>query len=368
LSCKLFGLRDFWSDEGWANISLSECFRLPPEILNAALALIADSQYLGSSLVATPQNGGVITTYQCTVPQYQDVAIARKILQLKDELTNDDGESLKYKDFMVLSPSVKFIPGIVATLQDDHGIPAKEVKRPTVPDDAWRVLLILRMAQYQDDLALRHWLEFMEFERDLITAIRRDAIASEVTLHLQCEGVDDGRLGALFASIESLRSEVSSIDRFAEALSVVPGIGVGKDELNVLLREILGDESDPESLVAWMQLINERYGVLEVESEVPEDDGVLVSTLHSAKGLEAECVFISWMNADYMPMAGRDEEEERRVLYVGMTRAKQVLGFAFHEKYDQQRRRRLREEAMSPFLREIVDHLNIEQVNADSLR
>jgi superfamily I DNA/RNA helicase len=362
------GLRGLWNDGNWSRLNLSECFRLPPVILNAALALIEGKDYLGAALVARPANGGAITTFQCTSSEYQDIAVARRIAHLKEELTNDDGDNLSYSDFMVLCPSKTFIPGILTTLRDEHGIPAKEVQRPNIPLEVWRVLLVLRMANYQDDLALRHWLELMEINAAQIAILRKEAMASEVTLHNRCQEANEERLMALFESIEALRSEATSFERLVDALSRVPAIGLTADELLALLREIQSDEEYPDTLGTRMRLINEKFGVMESESEVPEEDAVLVSTLHSAKGLEAECVFISWMNANYMPMEGRDEEEERRVLYVGMTRAKQLLGFAFHERYDQTRGRRLREEAMSPFLREIADHLSIERVNAESLR
>ena len=53
-------------------------------------------------------------------------------------------------------------------------------------------------------------------------------------------------------------------------------------------------------------------------------------TMHRAKGLEFEAVFILDVNQGIIPTskAVRDKEfeEERRVLYVGITRAKRVLG------------------------------------------
>ncbi|MGB3974924.1 MAG: UvrD-helicase domain-containing protein [bacterium] len=63
-----------------------------------------------------------------------------------------------------------------------------------------------------------------------------------------------------------------------------------------------------------------------------EKDYVQLMTLHSAKGLEFPIVFISGLEEDLFPLV-RDEvdidpaalEEERRLLYVGMTRAKQKL-------------------------------------------
>jgi len=58
---------------------------------------------------------------------------------------------------------------------------------------------------------------------------------------------------------------------------------------------------------------------------------VKVSTLHSAKGLEFPVVFICGLEALDEEEAGREtESEERRLLYVGMTRARERLYVSYH--------------------------------------
>lgn len=67
------------------------------------------------------------------------------------------------------------------------------------------------------------------------------------------------------------------------------------------------------------------------ELDQGEKKGVTLMTVHAAKGLEFDTVFVSGMEEGLFPHQGmggerdRDEEEERRLFYVAMTRAKKRL-------------------------------------------
>ena len=68
----------------------------------------------------------------------------------------------------------------------------------------------------------------------------------------------------------------------------------------------------------------------EVESVGRDDEQVVLSTIHSAKGLEWQCVFLLWVVDGKFPSVfsfNSDEEleEERRLMYVAVTRAKRHL-------------------------------------------
>lgn len=64
--------------------------------------------------------------------------------------------------------------------------------------------------------------------------------------------------------------------------------------------------------------------------DADEKKGVTLMTVHAAKGLEFEAVFVSGLEQGLFPHEGmndedRDEEEERRLFYVAVTRAKKKL-------------------------------------------
>ena len=67
-----------------------------------------------------------------------------------------------------------------------------------------------------------------------------------------------------------------------------------------------------------------------VEPSEQDEEQVVLSTIHSAKGLEWQCVFLLWVVDGKFPSVfsfNTDEEleEERRLLYVAVTRAKRYL-------------------------------------------
>jgi len=74
--------------------------------------------------------------------------------------------------------------------------------------------------------------------------------------------------------------------------------------------------------------------VSDIDNLSDSDDSVKLMTLHAAKGLEFNTVFISGMEESILPhsraLFEADEmEEERRLCYVGMTRAKEELHLLF---------------------------------------
>ncbi len=85
--------------------------------------------------------------------------------------------------------------------------------------------------------------------------------------------------------------------------------------------------SDDRSLAAFLETV---ALVADVDDYQAEADSVVLMTLHSAKGLEFPVVFLVGFEEGLFPhnrslMEPKELEEERRLCYVGITRAKQLL-------------------------------------------
>mgnify|MGYP000037114564 CR=1 FL=1 len=85
------------------------------------------------------------------------------------------------------------------------------------------------------------------------------------------------------------------------------------------------EKTDPDEIVNHLML----QDILERQDEENSSDRVSLMTLHAAKGLEFPLVYLVGMEEELLPHRGSIEEdniaEERRLAYVGLTRAQQTL-------------------------------------------
>jgi DNA helicase-2/ATP-dependent DNA helicase PcrA len=362
------GLRELWDDPRWDRIRFSECHRLPNHINSAAASLIAGEGYLGGQTAQWLDDGRRIVAWQCTLPEYQTRVVAGEVQRLKSSAVKTGGGPLEYSDFLVLCPTGDLATNMSHRLNNDLGVPARQNAQPSISDDHWRLLLILRMLHRKDDLALRQWLTILGFSNSEIDEFRRAAMHKGSSLHNFCADLSHPAIAETFEALEVLRNLVGNPDQFRHALLEFPNLVLENDLFPELATTINEITQDIQRVGSFIYAIYEKFGLVEQESDVPEEDKVLLTTLHSAKGLEAEFVFVTWMNERYMPMPGRDEHEERRLLYVALTRAKQDVMITFHETFDSQLRRRVRARAMSPFLRQIEQYLELHQVRSADIR
>jgi len=85
-----------------------------------------------------------------------------------------------------------------------------------------------------------------------------------------------------------------------------------------------GGYPDTDAFLADVMLLNELSG--EDVAGGPPDELLTLSTVHQAKGLEWKVVFILWLAEGRFPtLRAEDDEEERRLFHVAVTRARDIL-------------------------------------------
>ena len=131
-----------------------------------------------------------------------------------------------------------------------------------------------------------------------------------------------------FAAINYIRKGIG-YDEFLEEYADYRRIRV--DDLYDVMDELQESAKGFDDFNGWFDHIDAYTKELEqlYQNQNQQADSVALTTLHSAKGLEYENVYLIDVNEGVMPykkaVLDADIEEERRMFYVGMTRAKKNL-------------------------------------------
>lgn len=341
---------------GCRTIILNENYRSVDSILNGANSLIKNNRNRVDKDLFTARHSDEKITHYCAVSDsYQSAWIAATIRQLHKK-------GKPYSDIAVLYRSNYLSRAIEKGLVDER-IPyiiyggVRFYERMEVKD----ALCYLRMVTTGDDLALNRILNkprrgigaktldtiSAQAERDGTSMY--DAIKNHPDL---CRGKARETLNHFVSMVERWRREAEApdvrIDRLFEKIIEESGyramLEEKKEEDRIdNLKAVIDDvkefmENEPDSsLDEYMQMVS-LYGDRE---EAMASDCVQLMTVHAAKGLEFDTVFVSDMNDGIFPNeramedGNRGIEEERRLAYVAFTRARNKLylteagGFSF---------------------------------------
>lgn len=134
-----------------------------------------------------------------------------------------------------------------------------------------------------------------------------------------------------YAAIQYIRKHMG-YDEFLKEYAAYRKIS--SEDLFAVLEEIWQNSKGYGTIKEWFEHI-ESYGKMlkEQNKKNGEKEGVNLMTMHAAKGLEFDTVFVIEANEGSCPYkkatADEEIEEERRLFYVAMTRAKRKLVISY---------------------------------------
>lgn len=190
-----------------------------------------------------------------------------------------------------------------------------------------------------------------------------------------------GKIDAFKQLILGFMEKCTSVDAYALGVEIVKASGISADiyadrspenmSRQENLEELLGSiqefvesrmEEGRETEIGLVDFLKEVSLQTDIESDSADDDAsrVALMTVHSAKGLEFPTVFIVGLEENIFPSmlslnSRRELEEERRLLYVAITRAERHCYLTYAK--SRFRYGRMEMEAPSRFLRDISPEL-----------
>lgn len=389
------------------SVVLTKNYRSTQSILDPAYALIRHNNpdTLESKLgidknlisVGNPNGGEAISFIHKDRVENEAESVAKEI-----QLLINNHKSLEYRDVAILVRANNHADPFIRAFQR-RGIPYQFLG----PGRLFRQSEIIDLISYlkvlydfDDNVSLYRLLSFEFFEisaRDLIR-VSNYAKRLNLTLYEACEKIDD----IFVASItkEKINKVLAIINRHMELIKketagqllyyFLQDTGLIQKLLNpdtadaekrakniskffdrLKTYEVDHEDATVTSVVDWIELSSELgESPLAADIDWTEVNAVNILTVHSAKGLEFPVVFLvnlvsqrfptmqrreqipipDSLIKEILPQGDYHEEEERRLFYVGMTRAMDRLYFSAANYYGEGKR----EKKLSPFIFEAL--------------
>ncbi len=303
---------------------LPVCTRCPTDILKKAHALVSKNQYRDNSkqpLLALPEVdqralGGLIASVGLKSEKAEAAFLATALRRLTDI-------GIPAKEVLVLCATRDLGQELFQAVQHQDSKLALEdcLTKAKSSLEAQQVLRFLLnfLEDSEDNLALRMlFASLCELKPEEVRIIRQSAVENKVSLwSVIANGHPTPHLR---------KSATERIQRFTSCVTQTQG-----EELpNRIKKFVAAYPSLEQAAAVWQakRIAAEQTGEeARIEDERPVS-GIRFMTMHSSKGLDARYVFIPFMESD-LALAGKDVEEQRRVLYVAITRARTAVVFTW---------------------------------------
>lgn len=331
---------------GCAVIKLEQNYRSTKHILDASHAIISKNQQRSDKKLWTSAGDGMpVQMVQVHNERSEGEAIVRRVRN------GVDSGMRKYRDYAVLYRTNAQSRSIEEVLMQ-YSIPYRIVggvrfyDRKEIKD----ILAYLRLIYQPEDRVsferivnvptrgvggkslqnFFEWQDYKEFtlEQALTEAGNSDAVTGKARKSLS-------ELGDMFSSLREIAEETTVaalLDSLLRRIDYYKYLDDGTPQGEARqenVKELLSAAQEYQD-VGLSGFLEEVSLVSDIDSADFNGDAVTLMTLHAAKGLEFPAVFMTGMEETIFPHSralydANEMEEERRLCYVGMTRARQEL-------------------------------------------
>ena len=275
-------LRDFPSRyPGTTSVELVRNYRSTPEVVDAANRLLAGTPSKGVDLRAQRTSGSPVSFWGASDEEAEATRVAERISALRSA-----------------------------------GTPASRMAvllRINAQSERFEEALAARQVPY----VVRGGARFFDRQevRQAVTLLRGTARAGSAE-------------GSVAETVPAVLSQMGHAPEPPEGRGEVRNRWESLQALADLARDF-ASEHPGSDLATFVADLDRRAG----EQHAPVADAVTLATIHSAKGLEWDAVFVAGMHEKMMPISQAstpaEVEEERRLLYVAMTRARDELSVSW---------------------------------------
>jgi ATP-dependent DNA helicase Rep len=330
-------------------VKLEQNYRCGQRILRAANALIANNPHAHQKQLWSAQGEGErIRVFECRDGEHESERVAANLIHLRDKhalawsdcaaLYRGNHQSRALEKAFRLARVPYHLTGALSFL-DRHEV--KDVlaylRLLANPDDDAAFLRVVNVPRREIGATTLEKLGLLAQSKhlSLLRAARNDSVLKQLPARAASS------LAGFVALLDGLHAEAahSRAGDLVEELLRRSGYAqhVASSSRDATLNE--RRMGNIEELVEWFRAMDKgraRAGDLAAQlallTHADRDDGgdaVRLMTLHAAKGLEFRCVHIVGLEDGTLPHEGALDEgrldEERRLLYVGITRAKEIL-------------------------------------------
>lgn len=309
---------------------LTESWRCPDVILRAAREVIRNNTTRKTKELKSKKKGGQVILYEAGGPKNEAVWITERVGELIKKGVKEIVILCFNKDLLI--PIEKEFKGknleFVTSFKKDYPLASPSVRK---------ILSLLRIRKDKtDNLAIRQLLELTHgVGKKCIKFLRDKAENDNITLF------ESFKLAILDKKAKRWKK---GLEKLMQEISTTNNLSLSSNNPALLIQELkayIKKDKRIDKLLFSINLkqVNTLEDFLEEieklifdqlrESKVTvSSDKVTIMTMHSAKGLEANAVFLPGLEADVFPGSG-DIEEKRRLFYVALTRAKELIYLSY---------------------------------------